>query len=542
MCVHFICTVIFKNMSQGYVLIALGRQYIDMCVMLGNTLRKNGERRPISVIIHETDVGYAKLHNMFDRVLLFDSSDAMFVDCITNFEKYCLYPRMFLHKYIVYDENIIVDSDVLCQYSPENIWDIMKTRESPICMIGAKYNPVWHWGTIGEVSAAVGKQVPETHGGFFYIRKNVPFVDEFFAYCQNVFYDYDKYNCKRLFRGGKTDEIIFAIAHTHFNMSPVGFDEFPIMTFNYSTDIAIPSMLQTEGERPRIMQDYIPFIHMFDKISGTNFQSLYRRIMESTYLPKQIWLLWLQGWENAPPLQRAVVESWRINNPSWKIMLLSRANLGEFGLGISKDQLNSATPQALSDMIRLALMADHGGVWADATMVCMQPLDPWVHDAVKPAGFWMYHGSGSDMAPIAPASWFLVSYPHSVLATMWRNASDDHWTNLQRVDLGYFWMDMLFKMLHDASPIFRDEWLKVPYIHCEAPGQSHCLANNVCLQDNFIIKDILTNRPPYAVKLWKFINDLRHDDLIRTTAWHALQMSKRGKFIAHHSMLTKPRS
>jgi hypothetical protein len=94
-----------------------------------------------------------------------------------------------------------------------------------------------------------------------------------------VFYRYDEYKCRRAFRGGRVDEIIFAIAHSYFNMDPVPFDEVPAMTFNYTPDMVIPSKLQTEGGQNIDLYDYIPFVHMFDKMDGDNFKSLYSKIM-----------------------------------------------------------------------------------------------------------------------------------------------------------------------------------------------------------------------------------------------------------------------
>ena len=82
-----------------------------------------------------------------------------------------------------------------------------------------------------------------------------------------------------MFRGGKVDEIIFAIAHSNFNIWPIEFGEYPIITFNYSADIKLPSNLQTENGDLRYMNDYIPFIHMFEKMHGYNFKSLYSQIM-----------------------------------------------------------------------------------------------------------------------------------------------------------------------------------------------------------------------------------------------------------------------
>jgi hypothetical protein len=94
-----------------------------------------------------------------------------------------------------------------------------------------------------------------------------------------MFFSYDTYGCKRAFRGGRVDEIVFALTHAMLTILPVAFDDVPAMTFNYTPDVSIPSKLQTEGGQNIELRDYIPFVHMFDKMEGTNFQSLYHKIM-----------------------------------------------------------------------------------------------------------------------------------------------------------------------------------------------------------------------------------------------------------------------
>ena len=270
--------------TQGYILLTLGKRYIDESIYLINTIRKQGDLRPISLIIFKEDEEYCKSKNLFDQYIYFDTSEdnEIWLECKTTFEKYCLYPRLKLNTYLIYDETIILDTDVLCQSSPEPIWIHLSNNiyNNNLITIGNINNPKWHWGYIGEVSEYMNKTVPETHGGFFYINKKAN-LKEYFDYCKYVFLNYDKFKCKSLFRNGKVDEIIFAIANAHFNISPIEFSEFPIMTFNYTPDMIIPSKLQTEGGNSIELNDYIPFIHMFDKLEGINFQDLYRRIMEN---------------------------------------------------------------------------------------------------------------------------------------------------------------------------------------------------------------------------------------------------------------------
>ena len=52
------------------------------------------------------------------------------------------------------------------------------------------------------------------------------------------------------------------------------------------------------------------------------------------------------------------------------------------------------SPQAKSDIIRLSLLKNYGGIWADSTLLCMQPLSFWFYEALSKTGMWMYHGHG----------------------------------------------------------------------------------------------------------------------------------------------------
>ena len=45
---------------------------------------------------------------------------------------------------------------------------------------------------------------------------------------------------------------------------------------------------------------------------------------------KNIFLLWLQGSNKAPWLQRKVLESWTINNLDWTIKLIDQNNLLDY--------------------------------------------------------------------------------------------------------------------------------------------------------------------------------------------------------------------
>jgi mannosyltransferase OCH1-like enzyme len=95
-------------------------------------------------------------------------------------------------------------------------------------------------------------------------------------------------------------------------------------------------------------------------------------------LPKVVWMLWLQGWHEAPEIVRACRRSWEALSPRWIVAPLSektafRALCGSKFIEAISDK--GLQPEALSDCIRIELLRRYGGVWADATTYCLKPLD-----------------------------------------------------------------------------------------------------------------------------------------------------------------------
>lgn len=260
-------------------------------------------------------------------------------------------------------------------------------------------------------------------------------------------------------------------------------------------------------------------------------------------LNKTIWLLWFQGWDSAPWLVKQVTESWEINNQGWKIEYVTLENLREYISDVDYiyNKSKEITPQAKSDIIRLSLLKNHGGVWADATMLCMQPLDTWAEEAVKPAGLWMYHGHGSGMhCKDGPASWLIVSEKDSLIINKWKSACDEYWKDRTNAD-SYFWLDSLFRKLFESDIEFRKKWALAPHLYGEARGQAHSLAYYYKMESsNEDIKKIFLEKPPYALKFWwkgwqESFPDIDSAECKNSNGYYAIQMSKR-QFTFKHEM------
>jgi len=122
---------------------------------------------------------------------------------------------------------------------------------------------------------------------------------------------------------------------------------------------------------------------------------------------RTIWTLWMQGVDTAPPLVRACIESWRVLNPTWRVVALDRATLGDWVdlediIDISRRDI---TVQKQAVVARLALLKRYGGVWVDATVFCLRPLDAWL-PAAHSAGFTAFRNPGRDRLA---SNWFMAA-------------------------------------------------------------------------------------------------------------------------------------
>ena len=140
--------------------------------------------------------------------------------------------------------------------------------------------------------------------------------------------------------------------------------------------------------------------------------------------PKLVWILWLQGWANAPYIVRRVRESYSFHNPDWRVMLLDRETIPRhLDLPFEWNSTEITAP-ALSDIVRLGLLARYGGVWADASLLCMAPLSQWIEEATAPSGVFLYHEGVAG----AVHSWFVAAREGSYVMQRWHNASTVFWS------------------------------------------------------------------------------------------------------------------
>lgn len=130
-------------------------------------------------------------------------------------------------------------------------------------------------------------------------------------------------------------------------------------------------------------------------------------------LPRTIWTYWEQGRDSAPPVVQRCFKSWEYWNPGWTLQVLDRHTLShhtdlEQRIDFSRKDI---TVQKRSNLIRVSLLRAHGGVWADSTVVCSQPLETWLNEYTT-TGFFAFRNPGRGRLW---SSWFIAAEPENAL-------------------------------------------------------------------------------------------------------------------------------
>jgi mannosyltransferase OCH1-like enzyme len=97
-------------------------------------------------------------------------------------------------------------------------------------------------------------------------------------------------------------------------------------------------------------------------------------------MQKIIWACWFQGRDAAPELVRRCLLSWEERNSGWELRCVDSSTVSkyvDFSTYIDLNQ-QAITAPSLSDILRVLLLHEYGGVWVDATTFCNVPLDEWL--------------------------------------------------------------------------------------------------------------------------------------------------------------------
>jgi hypothetical protein len=183
-------------------------------------------------------------------------------------------------------------------------------------------------------------------------------------------------------------------------------------------------------------------------------------------MKRTIWSCWFQGREDAPHLVTRCFASWEQKNPGWDFRCLDAVSIQRYVAlkGIIDLRSQSLTAASLSDIVRILLLHEFGGVWVDATLFCNRALDEWLPSAMS-GGFFAFAAPAPDRLL---SSWFLSAAPDHYLVSNWCRRTIEYWSNRPKSD-DYFWFHHLFNDLCNTDETAMQAWGRVPKISADGP-------------------------------------------------------------------------
>jgi hypothetical protein len=199
------------------------------------------------------------------------------------------------------------------------------------------------------------------------------------------------------------------------------------------------------------------------------------------------------------------IDTWKHLNPHWSVNLLTKDTIP---LYISEHELpktfydNTETTQVNSDIVRTLLLYKYGGVWIDASIILIKPLD-WIENISKKKqvtyiGYFM--PSFTNNYPVIE-SWFMATTPQNYFIKLILHELQLAYGNrniyvngkdTQKIPKGlinYLWIHIaIIKVLKDSK--FKDYYLIDAYkdafkLHREFDWNSTKLVDFLISEDSY---------------------------------------------------------
>jgi hypothetical protein len=142
-----------------------------------------------------------------------------------------------------------------------------------------------------------------------------------------------------------------------------------------------------------------------------------------TNIPKKIWTFW-DG--EKPSFVDKCIDSWKKYNPDYEIIVLNKKNIHEYLPNLDMNFKHVDDVRHFSDIIRICILAEHGGIWSDASVICYGSYD-WIIEVQQEkelefVGFWI-HDDLKDSPSIE--NWFFAVQQNSIMVNDWKDALMD---------------------------------------------------------------------------------------------------------------------
>jgi hypothetical protein len=150
-------------------------------------------------------------------------------------------------------------------------------------------------------------------------------------------------------------------------------------------------------------------------------QMTWAATIAGTRIPKVIWTYWNS--ETPTPFLLRCVDTWRRFHPEYRIIILTPATLHEYTNVRPKDIAWNDSPARESDIVRAHVLATHGGVWSDMSIMLFGPCPQLAEPAPAGTEFMGFYLEGFTTNAAYPVieNWWFATAPGGAFMCRWRD-------------------------------------------------------------------------------------------------------------------------
>lgn len=194
---------------------------------------------------------------------------------------------------------------------------------------------------------------------------------------------------------------------------------------------------------------------------------------------KKIWWLWFQGSENAPLIVQKCLDTVKYYSAQMnlEVIELDERNLFEYvklpNQIINMWKQKRITNANFSDLCRIALLADYGGLWIDSTVF----LTGKINKEILQSDIFFYQASFLDMTVTKVSNWFMYAKnPDNYFMQSLKESMINYWINNKYMD-DYFIFHIMTAAMSEKK-CFRKYFENMPYFSNTYPHLLSLELNN----------------------------------------------------------------
>ena len=187
--------------------------------------------------------------------------------------------------------------------------------------------------------------------------------------------------------------------------------------------------------------------------------------------PKIIWQYWHQGLEDAPLIIKKCLDSVKKYHPDYDIRVVTFDTIKDYVQIPQKyydllEQKNYSIAH-FSDVLRLYLLSQYGGVWIDSTIY----LTGRIPEDILNADFFAFQKDPkTDNFEDKMTCFFITSKQNGMWVNLIKSAIESYWLNNNYL-IHYFIFEHIVTMISNSNKELQTSWNNMPYYSADITGK-----------------------------------------------------------------------